>query len=73
MNQFLLLLVIIIVSIGLSNILSSVLSPQSSEGFTTYFRQTFRPQMRHVRYARDTVAHHINTKSMDFGRRLGLV
>ena len=73
MNEFLLLFIIIIVSIGLTNILSNILLPPNQEGFTTYFRQTIRPRMRYFRDAHNTITGHFTTKFTDFGRRLGFV
>lgn len=41
------------------------------EGFTTYFRQTIRPHMRRVDYARQTIIYHFNNNFQEFGKRFG--
>ena len=44
---------------------------EEPEGFTTYFRQTIRPHMRRVDYARQTIMYHVNNNFQEFGKRLG--
>ena len=44
----------------------------NQEGFTTYFRQTIRPHVRRVGYARDLVSHHVYKQFGNFGKGLGI-
>jgi hypothetical protein len=42
------------------------------EGFTTYFRQTVRPHVRRIGYAKELVSHHVNEQFGNFIKRIGL-
>jgi len=69
MREVLFLLLLFILSIGLSNLLL----PPTEEGFTSYFRQIDSPRMRKFRDVHQSITSQFDIKFKEFGRTFGFV